>query len=307
MPSCASRSPSPIPDNSRTFGESMAPQQTTTSRAGGDPPALAAPTDLDPGAPASREGKPRRLGAVDQAQVAPAFQSRIEIGGRHVVTQAVLDVEMMPAGTFHLWTIEVIGARESQLLAGVEESLGGRVRLVQSCRLHPQRPAMAGDRASVVLLVLQLLEVRQHIVVAPARTALVGPGVEIRPVTPDVHHDVEIAGSARQPPAWLRQPPAVQVRLRDALVRPVGDRLLDERPGPRRGDVVAHRLRKCAAARLHRRPRLPRRSRSAGPPTRSQRCRRRARCNRTYPYLSPPHRARYRVDWLVNGWNGRLS
>jgi hypothetical protein len=49
-------------------------------RAGGDPPALAALTDLDPSAPASRKSKPRDLSAVDQAQVSPAFQSRIEIG-----------------------------------------------------------------------------------------------------------------------------------------------------------------------------------------------------------------------------------
>ena len=214
---------------------------------------LSLPNHLHPVAAPPLERQPRRLRRVDQRDVAAARQGRIQVGRRHVVALAVLDVQVVPAHAFHLRAVEVVRPREAEFEAGVVERLGGGVRLMQPDRHHAERPAVAGNRAGVVLLVFQLLEIRQDVVVAPARGALVGPGVEVRAVPADVHHDVEVAGAAGQPPARFGHAPTAELRLRHALVAPVHRRLLNEGPVPGDGDVLAHVRRNVAAAGLHHR------------------------------------------------------
>jgi hypothetical protein len=120
--------------------------------------------------------------AVDQLQRPVAhrlgllpLRRRIQVGVGVAVPAAVLDVDVVPAGTLHPLTVEVLRPRMPQFDAGVDEGPRHRVGIVSFNAGHPQRTAVAGQRIGVVLLILQLLKIGQHVVVGPTRAAVVGP------------------------------------------------------------------------------------------------------------------------------------
>ena len=211
---------SPIPDRSSSFGDSIAPAQTMTS-----PPVWARWWRLcwRYSTPVQRPSSMIRREA--SAPVSKVRFGRAERGlevravGREPL--AVHDVDVVPAGALHVRAVEVLGPRVAQLETGVDECARGRVRVVESGVGQRQRAAMTGPRAGVVLLVLQLLEIRQAVLVRPAGRAPGGPAVVVRGVTTDVHHDVEVARTTGQLAARFERLPAVQPGLRLAEVLPV--------------------------------------------------------------------------------------
>src|SRR5512144_107313 len=213
---------------------------------------------LDAGAAAAVEPQPGGLRAVDQLQrllwrglrLLP-LQRGVEVGRLDAMPLAVLDVDVVPAGSLHLRTVEVVGPGEPEFGARVDEGLRDRVRIVPGDARHPQRTSLAGQRTGIVLLILQLLEVPQHVLEGPIRAAVVGPVVVVAAMSPDVHQGVEVAGSARHPAARLRKPPAEAMRLRHAEVAPVDRRVLDEPPVRGDSDVFRNRRWNLPIACLH--------------------------------------------------------
>ena len=126
------------------------------------------------------------------------------------------------------------------------KALRGRVRVVLAGVVDRQRAAVARPRARVVLLVLELLEVRQAVLVGPAGRAAGRPAVVVRGVAADVHHDVEVARPTGQLAARLEGLATVETGLRLAEVLPVDvraeQRVPDRRVVDVRRDVRAARL-----------------------------------------------------------------
>ena len=94
---------------------------------------------------------------------------------------------------------------------------------------HRERPADAVELVRAPLVVLGALEVREHLVVRPARAALLGPAVEVGAVTAEVDHRVDRARAADHPAAREVQTPPTEARLFLAEEVPVEVGLEDER------------------------------------------------------------------------------
>ena len=134
---------------------------------------------LDTGAAAVLDDQLRGERIGREGQVRPAeggLEVRL-VGGDAL---AIDDVDVMPARADHVRAVEVVGGRVAELQAGVDEGARGRVRVVLSRVGQRQRPVLAHPRAGLVLLVLELLEVRKDILVRPAGRAARGPRVVVR-------------------------------------------------------------------------------------------------------------------------------
>lgn len=156
---------------------------------------LTAANELDAGAAAPLKQQPRHLPTVNERQVLVRLECRIEVGRFHAVALAIADIDVMPAGAQHARAVEIAGSRIAQLNARLDE--GGRRRAGIEGRGADdgERPALADQRAGDVGLILQLLEVGQHIVIGPAGAAVVGPVVVVARMTTDMHQRVEIAAA----------------------------------------------------------------------------------------------------------------
>ena len=86
------------------------------------------------------------------------------------------------------------------------------------------------------LLVLGLLEKRQHIIIAPALAALLTPAVIIGRSAAHVDHAVDRTGAAKDLAARLVEDATVELRLRFAVEHPVDPRV-GKRPGVAEWDV----------------------------------------------------------------------
>ena len=217
----------PIPESAGACGDSIAPPQTITSRVAR---AVVSWPSFRYSTPTHRPfSRISRVACECVLEVRfSRYEHRIEVALLGRVPLAVLDVDVVPTDALHVRAVEVVGRREAQLDARVDERLRRRVRLVQARVRHVQRASLAAGRVRVVLLILQLLEVREALGEAPAGAAVVGPVVVVRGVAADVHHDVEVARPARHLPAGLVGRQAVEALLRDAQVAPV-DRAAEER------------------------------------------------------------------------------
>ena len=78
---------------------------------------------------------------------------------------------------------------------------------------HRERAADAVELVLAALVVLGPLEVREHLVVRPARAALLGPAVEVGAVTAEVDHRVDRARASDHPAAREVQAPPAEARL----------------------------------------------------------------------------------------------
>ena len=94
---------------------------------------------------------------------------------------------------------------------------------------HRERASDAVELVRAALVVLGPLEVRQHLVVRPARAALLGPAVEVGAVAAEVDHRVDRARAPDHPAAREVQAPPAEARLLLAEEVPVEVRLEDER------------------------------------------------------------------------------
>lgn len=125
-----------------------------------------------------------------------------------------VDVDVVPADARHLRPIEVIGWWITQLQAGLDEGWRQRMMRVLAGVDHAHGAAMARPGAGGVLLVLHLFEVGQHLLVAPARAAVVLPVIVVPRMPANMHHDVQAAGAADHLAARACSTVAVQARLR---------------------------------------------------------------------------------------------
>src|SRR5450759_1572476 len=147
----------------------------------------------------------------------------MQVGVGGAAAQPVALGELEAPNAFLPCAVEVGIVLVSRLAGGLEHRVDERVH--RAAVGHPGRPARSVVRVLAALVVLAALEVRQDIVVAPARTAGVGPAVVIGTVAADVDHRVDRTTAAEHAPAWQVEAPVVQPRLRLAFEVPVEARL----------------------------------------------------------------------------------
>ena len=99
------------------------------------------------------------------------------------------------------------------------------------------RPADGAELGRSQLVVLESLEIGQHVVVAPARAAHLPPGIEVDRPSPGEHHRVHRAGPAQASSSGHEQFTTSEVGLRPAAVVPVELRAELFREGSRDLDV----------------------------------------------------------------------
>ena len=112
----------------------------------------------------------------DHLQVRPP-QMRLQVGARRAPALAVFLRHLVGAHALLLRAVEVVVARKSRLLRGVDENPLERVAGAQAGDM--QRPAAAVIFAVQRFVVLRALEVRQHLGVGPARVAERRPAVVV--------------------------------------------------------------------------------------------------------------------------------
>ena len=136
------------------------------------------------------------------------------------------------ADAFLHGAVEVGEALVAGLLGGLHERLAdlGRVGLVGDV----QRPAGAVERVGAALVVLGLLEERQHVLVAPALVAELAPVVVVPGVAAHIEHGVDRRRAAERLAARPVHAPVVAMDLRHGLVAPVVGRLFAEAGEARR-------------------------------------------------------------------------
>src|SRR5438094_5111006 len=93
---------------------------------------------------------------------------------------------------------------------------------------HRQRPARAVVFVGTALLVLGLLEIGQHVVIAPTGIAALAPAIVILMLTAHIEQAVDRARTAEHFSARLEHLPAVQSRFRLGLVHPVDGFFLEQ-------------------------------------------------------------------------------
>ena len=173
-------------------------------------------TDADRPTPFEQYARGERVRA--HRQVAPAHR-RTQVGIRGAAAPAAAHGHVQVPESFLLKAVHVGGQR----VAGLPPRLQpGRVQRVG------EKPAARLERAiAAAVLIASLgaafraLEVRQHILIAPAGGAFGLPALEVERVAAHVHQPVDRGGPAEHLAARGVQSAAIQVRLRLGVVAPV--------------------------------------------------------------------------------------
>src|SRR5262249_10072738 len=111
--------------------------------------------------------------------------------------------------------------RKTQLCAGVDEDLGCWIWTMILGIRDAQGSSMSRQRVRFILLILELLEVGKTVLISPTVATLVRPVVIVQRVPAHMHHDVQVAASAWQPPARFVRLAPFQTRLGHTYVIPV--------------------------------------------------------------------------------------
>src|SRR5205085_5074478 len=109
-------------------------------------------------------------------------------------------------------TVEIGVARNAGLFGGRDKSLTERIGLPRIG--HRQRPAAAVVVVRAALLVLCLLEVGEHVVIAPADIAELAPTVVIGALAAGIDKAVDGARPSKDFATWLKPRAAPQLRIR---------------------------------------------------------------------------------------------
>ncbi|MCY1346045.1 hypothetical protein D9M69_321200 [compost metagenome] len=167
--------------------------------------------------------------ALEDQAVEGGVEIELEVGTLQVGPQvalgraaalAVLLGDLVAEAAILLAAVVVLGAGDALRLGGAHEHLAQRAGRLQLGDV--QRTAGAVELAlAETLVVLGLLEVRQHLVVAPAGVAQARPVVVVPAVATHVDHAVDRAGTAQRLAARLVALAPVEARLRHRLVGPV--------------------------------------------------------------------------------------
>ena len=248
IPNGANMSAGPTPERCRSCGEWYVPAERITSRSARIVSSAAAARDLDADRARAVEQDPVDAGVREHLDVA-ARDGGTEVGDRRRAAAAVALGDLEAPGALLGGAVEVVVARDADLLAGVDERLDDRVH--RPALAHAQRPADAVVAVRAALVVLGAPEVRQDVLVGPAVVAQRRPLVVVGRVAADVDHRVERARAAED--AAARQVVAAEVEPRLGLgeqrpvevarqVQPEAERHVDVRvvvgrPGLDHGDA----------------------------------------------------------------------
>ena len=218
MPRRPSSSAAPIPESSRSFGDSTVPAQTITSCSARTRSTAPFRTISTPLAASAVDEQPLRARSGQHLEVRRVGDRRQE-GRRRALAHAVLDVELRVRDAVELLAVVVVVERDTRLLRGVDDRGVDGVRLV--LREHVQRTAGPVVLAGAAVEVLRPLEQRQHVVVAPAVVPEVRPRVVVAAMAAGIDHPVERARAAEHLAARPLQLAVRACSLRDRPVAPV--------------------------------------------------------------------------------------
>ena len=122
--------------------------------------------------------------------------------------------------------VEVLRPRDSSLLRRLAKGLEHGP--LQTLPLHTPFTAAAVVLARAAIVVLGLLEHRQHRLPGPARILRQAcPFVVVLPLATHVDHSIDRRGAAEDPPARVQERAPVEAGLRDSLIEPVGTWVAD--------------------------------------------------------------------------------
>ena len=201
---------------------------------GADRLAVAPVDELDADGALPVEDDPLDVDGVAHLEVRPV-QHRVEIRVGRAAAEAAALRQLEAADAVLLRAVQVV----VRLVAGLDRGLEHQVdeRVHRAAVGDGLRSADSVVLALAALVVLAALEVRQHLVVAPAVGAVRGPVVVVETVAAKVDHRVDRAAAADHPAARQVQPPAVETRLLVAGQIPVEARLEHDREHRRDVDL----------------------------------------------------------------------
>ena len=208
-----------MPESSRICGEPIAPALTMISDAGRNRVFLAAGHVTDRVGAAAFDFNPSDRGLADQLEIR-ARQRRMKERDRRAAAKPIATGHVIGARTLLVRAVEIVQQRNA---AALGDRVLKRLRDQTDATLprHLERPAAAVVVAGAVLVILGLLEIREHVVVAPARVAEVAPVVVILAVAAHVEHAVHGAAAADDAAAGPGHLPPVHVSLRRGFVAPI--------------------------------------------------------------------------------------
>ncbi len=149
--------------------------------------------DLDADATRALEEQALRPGTHQHRETLRA-DDRSQERGRGALAHAVPDRQLGEPDAVELGAVVIVVEGDAGLLGRGDRGRDDRVRLVVGHHVH--RAAGSVVLGSATVEVLRALEERQHVVVAPAGIAEVGPRVVVGTVTADVDHPVQSARAA---------------------------------------------------------------------------------------------------------------
>ena len=158
-------------------------------------------------------------------QIAARFR-RTQIGERRAGAAAATCRGLKKSRAFLGRAVEIGIGRNAGFSGGNHKGL--RQRIVMPPVRHRQRPARAVVFVGTALLVLGLLEIGQHVVIAPTGIAALAPAIVILMLTAHIEQAVDRARTAEHFSARLEHLPAVQSRFRLGLVHPVDGFFLEQ-------------------------------------------------------------------------------
>ncbi len=145
-----------------------------------------------------------------------AHRPQIFVGGAGA--PAIAHRELVIAGTFLGRAVEILVARNPRGLGRRDESFADR--MLESQIGDAQRTAGAVECIGAALLILGLLEIRQHVVIAPAGIAELAPMIEILRLAADIDEAVDRARTAEDLAARPHDLPAIDAGIRLGLEAP---------------------------------------------------------------------------------------
>ena len=148
---------------------------------------------------------------------------RIEKDARGRRAHPVADHQLDITDAFLRRAVEIVVERDAEVARGLHERLRRRVRLVD--RRDAQLTTDAVQVGCAAVMALGALEVRQHVVPAPAGVARIAPGVEVLARAAHVDVAVDAARAADQLASRPGQTAVVQARLGLGLVAPADLRI----------------------------------------------------------------------------------
>ncbi len=167
-----------------------------------------------------------------------AGQGGLQVGASGAPSAAVVHRHAHPAEPLLLEAVVIRGRGVASLLRRLQPD--GVQRVFQRAVSGVQRPGVAAVFVASLLQRLGPAEIGQHVLVAPARRALLFPPIEVLRVAAHIHHAVDRRRSAQHLAARRVQPAPAQVRLRLGLIGPVIFRHV-HRDGQRARHLDQHR------------------------------------------------------------------